>query len=54
MIKKSAVLLAMVCLFGGIHVFAAVGDPIHPLYATDIKTFVDGKPIKGYAMNGKC
>lgn len=40
--KRIIFLLAVVYLFSGLHVFAAVGDAVHPLYATDIKTYIDG------------
>ncbi len=32
---------------------ATVGDVIHPIYSTDILTYMDGIPIQGYAIDGK-
>ena len=32
---------------------AAIGDAIHPIYSTDILTYIDNIPIHGYAIDGK-
>ncbi len=37
----------------GLKVSAAVGDVVSEIYTTDILTFVDDTPIKGYSINGK-
>ena len=42
-----------VCLFSAITASAAVGDVTDTIYTTDIQTQVDGRSIKGYAIDGE-
>ncbi|HPW42096.1 MAG TPA: hypothetical protein PLW98_11330, partial [Bacillota bacterium] len=56
--KKSIVLLSILALLAA--VFAAVaakplkiGDVIGKIYYTDIKTYIDGKPIESVNIGGR-
>ncbi len=52
--KKSVLFIIAAALIAGAATSsAATGDIIRPIYSTDIQTFMDSIPIKGYAIDGK-
>ena len=50
--KFCAAILCM-CLSTSAAAYAAVGDISNTLYNTDIITYLDGKQIKGYLLDGR-
>lgn len=50
--KFISIMVLMLLLSAGT-AYAANGDIVHPIYYTDITTFMDGIPIQGYAIKGK-
>ena len=40
-------------MFNAVSANAANGDVIQPIYSTDILTYMDGIPIKGYNIGGQ-
>lgn len=51
--KKIFIMGLFMLIFNAFPASAANGDVIRPIYSTDILTYMDGIPIKGYAINGK-
>lgn len=45
--------VSTVFIANGVMSFAQIGDVTDTIYTTDIMTFVDDKPIKGFAVSGK-
>lgn len=51
--RKFCVAVVCMCLSIGATAYAAVGDIADTLYNTDIITYLDGKQIKGYSLDGR-
>ena len=51
--RKFCVAVVCMCLSIGAAAYAAVGDIADTLYNTDIITYLDGKQIKGYSLDGR-
>lgn len=51
--KKILIIGLFLLMFNAVSANAANGDVIQPIYSTDILTYMDGIPIKGYAINGQ-
>ena len=51
--KKILIIGLLILMFSGASASAAIGDPVQPIYSTDILTYIDGIPIKGYNIGGQ-
>lgn len=51
--KKILIIGLFMLMFNVVPVNAANGDMIQPIYSTDILTYMDGIPIKGYNIGGQ-
>ena len=51
--KKSLVFIIILCNLLGVAANAAIGDELRTLYTTDIVTYLNGKQIQGYSLDGR-
>ena len=51
--KRILIIGLFMLMFNAVSANAANGDVIQPIYSTDILTYMDGIPIKGYNIGGQ-